>query len=83
MKAALNCLGVPTSPEVKCPLPPLSEQHRITDELDSYLSRLDAAVASLERVQAKLKAYRASVLKTAVEGRLVPTEAEVASEPTS
>jgi type I restriction enzyme, S subunit len=35
-------------------------------------------VASLERVQAALKRYRASVLKSACEGRLVPTEAELA-----
>jgi type I restriction enzyme S subunit len=53
-------------------------QYRIVDAIDSYLTRLDAAVASLERVQAKLRAYRASVLKAAVEGRLVPTEASLA-----
>lgn len=59
-------------------LPPSREQGAITETLDSYCSRLDAAIVSLERVQAKLKAYRASVLKAAVEGRLVPTEAELA-----
>lgn len=59
-------------------LPPSPEQRRIVEAIDSYLSRLDAAVASIERVQAKLKAYRASVLKAAVEGRLVPTEASLA-----
>lgn len=32
----------------------------------------------LERAREKLKRYRAAVLKTAVEGRLVPTEAELA-----
>jgi type I restriction enzyme S subunit len=41
-------------------------------------SRLDAATAALKRVQANLKRYRASVLKAACEGRLVPTEAELA-----
>jgi len=56
----------------------LAEQRRIVEAIDSYLTRLDEAVASLERVQAKLKAYRASVLKAAVEGRLVPTEASFA-----
>jgi len=39
---------------------------------------LDAGVASLKRMQTALKRYRASVLKTASEGRLVPTEAELA-----
>jgi len=59
-------------------IPPKKEQELIVDAIDSYLTRLDDAVASLERVQAKLKAYRASVLKAAVEGRLVPTEAALA-----
>lgn len=59
-------------------VPPTVEQRRIVDAVDSYLTRLDDAVASLERAQAKLKAYRASVLKAAVEGRLVPTEASLA-----
>ena len=57
---------------------PLPEQRGIVEAIDSYLTRLDDAVASLERVQAKLKAYRASVLKAAVAGRLVPTEASLA-----
>lgn len=60
------------------PIPPVREQRRIIEAIDSYLSRLDDAVASLERVQAKLTAYRASVLTAAVEGRLVPTEAALA-----
>jgi len=61
-------------------IPPLPEQHRIVEAIESYLTRLDDAVASLERVQKNLKRYRASVLKAAVEGRLVPTEAELARE---
>ncbi len=60
------------------PIPPFDEQRRIVDAVESYLSRLDAVATSLERTQAKLKAYRASVLKAAVEGRLVPTEAQLA-----
>jgi type I restriction enzyme S subunit len=63
---------------VELPFVALAEQQRIVDAIDSYLTRLEDAVASLERVQAKLKAYRASVLKAAVEGRLVPTEASLA-----
>lgn len=60
------------------PIAPLPEQHRIVEAIESYSTRLDDAVASLERVQRNLKRYRASVLKSAVEGRLVPTEAELA-----
>ena len=63
---------------VEIALPPQLEQQRIVEAIDSYLTRLDDAVASLERVQDQLKAYRASVLKAAVEGRLVPTEASLA-----
>jgi len=61
-------------------VPPLPEQHQIVQAIESYLTRLDDAVASLERVQRNLKLYRASVLKAAVEGHLVPTEAELAKK---
>lgn len=57
---------------------PLGEQERIVEAVESHLTRIDDAVATLERVQRNLKRYRASVLKAAVEGRLVPTEAELA-----
>jgi type I restriction enzyme S subunit len=64
--------------KLEIPVPPTGEQHRIVEAIDSYLTRLDDAMASLERVQRNLKRYRASVLQAAVEGRLVPTEAELA-----
>ena len=60
------------------PLPPVPEQHRIVAEIEKQFTRLDASVAALKRVQANLKRYRASVLKAACEGKLVPTEAELA-----
>ena len=60
------------------PLPPLPEQHRIVAEIEKHFTRLDASVAALKRAQANLKRYRASLLKAACEGRLVPTEAELA-----
>lgn len=59
-------------------LAPIQEQYRIVEAIDSHFTRLDDAVATLERVQRNLKRYRASVLKAALEGRLVPTEAELA-----
>ena len=59
-------------------LPPLAEQHRIVAEIERHLTRLDASVAALKRVQSNLKRYRASVLSAACEGKLVPTEAELA-----
>ena len=59
-------------------LPPLPEQRRIVAEIEKQFTRLDAAVAALRRTQANLKRYRASVLRAACSGDLVPTEAELA-----
>jgi type I restriction enzyme S subunit len=59
-------------------VPPSREQVRIVEEIEKQFTRLDAAVGALKRVQANLKRYRAAVLKAACEGRLVPTEAELA-----
>jgi|SRR5882724_1945502 len=69
-----------TVEEIPLPLPPRSEQDRIVAEIEKQFTRLDAAVLALKRVQANLKRYRASVLKAACEGRLVPTEAELARQ---
>jgi type I restriction enzyme S subunit len=64
--------------ETEFVLPPRTEQTRIVAEIEKQFTRLDAATTALKRVQANLKRYRASVLKAACEGRLVPTEAELA-----
>ncbi|MBI4293446.1 MAG: restriction endonuclease subunit S [Betaproteobacteria bacterium] len=56
--------------EFALPIAPSEEQSRIADALDELFSDLDAGVAALERVRGKLKLYRASVLKAAVEGTL-------------
>ena len=63
--------------KLQLPLPPLPEQHRIVAEIEKQFTRLDASVAALKRVQTNLKRYRASVLKAACEGKLVPTEVEL------
>ncbi len=63
---------------IPLPIAPLAEQRRIVAEIETQFTRLDASVAALRRAQANLKRYRASVLKDACEGRLVPTEAELA-----
>jgi type I restriction enzyme, S subunit len=67
-----------TAGEFPFPVAPTPEQRRIVAEIEKQLTRLDAAVAALKRGQANLKRYRAAVLKAACEGRLVPTEAELA-----
>ena len=64
--------------ELPVMLPPLPEQYRIVAEIEKQFTRLDASVTALKRAQANLKRFRASVLKAACEGKLVPTEAELA-----
>lgn len=63
---------------VEVAVAPLEQQKRIVAEIEKQFSRLDEAVASLKRVKANLKRYQAAVLKAAVEGRLVETEAALA-----
>ncbi len=60
------------------PLPDSDEQRRVVAEIEKQFSRLDEAVAGLKRVKANLKRYKVAILKAAVEGRLVPTEADLA-----
>jgi type I restriction enzyme, S subunit len=60
------------------PLAPIAEQRHIVDEIEKQFSRLDAAVEMLQLVERNLERLRAATLKAAVEGRLVPTEAESA-----
>jgi type I restriction enzyme, S subunit len=64
--------------ELPIPIAPLREQERIVEELEKQFTRLDAAERNLLRTQSNLRRYRASVLKAACEGRIVPTEAELA-----
>jgi len=64
--------------KIALPVPPLHQQKHIVAEIEKQFSRLDEAVANLKRVKANLKRYKAAVLKAAVEGRLVETEAELA-----
>ncbi|MFZ9938518.1 MAG: N-6 DNA methylase, partial [Luteolibacter sp.] len=61
-------------------LPPTKEQQRILSVLEPTLAKIDEAEEALERVRRNLDRYRASVLKAACEGRLVPTEAELARQ---
>ena len=56
--------------QILVPLPPQAEQARIVAKLEELLSELDAGVAELKAAQAKLKQYRQSLLKAAVEGAL-------------
>jgi len=74
----MNNISLSDIGKIVVPVAPRGEQKRIVEEIDKQFTRLDAAVAALKRVQANLKRYRAAVLKAACEGKLVPTEAELA-----
>ncbi len=73
-------LAMPVFLRFQIPVAPEKEQLRIVAEIEKQFTRLDAGVASLRRVQTNLKRYRAAVLKAACEGKLVPTEAELAKK---
>lgn len=64
-------LGLEDVKALSIPFPPLAEQQRIVEAIETELTRLDAGVASLRAARAKLRRYRAAVLKAACEGRLV------------
>jgi len=66
----MNNISLEDLRDLSVPVPPFPEQLRIAEALDELFSDLDAAVSALKRVRAKLKLYRASVLKAAVEGDL-------------
>lgn len=63
---------------IEVSIAPPEEQDEIVAEIEKQFSRLDEAITNLKRVKANLKRYKASILKNAIEGRLVPTEAELA-----
>jgi len=65
---------------IELPLAPPEERLEILAFVDQQLSRADATTSTLQVIQAKLKQARASILKAAVEGRLVETEVELARQ---
>jgi type I restriction enzyme S subunit len=55
--------------QIEIPIPSPSQQRRIVAEIEKQFTRLDAGIAALRNVQAKLKRYRAAVLKAAYENQ--------------
>jgi len=51
-------------------LPPLNEQQRIVSKIEELFSKIDSAKQSLEHTKLQLEQYRASLLKSAFEGKL-------------
>ncbi len=54
--------------KLKVPVAPLPEQERILAKIEELFTQLESGTSALERVQAALRRYRASVLKAACEG---------------
>ncbi len=74
MKTGINDSGLNLThdrfSQLRIPLPPLPEQHRIVAKIEELFSELDAGTASLTRARAQLKTYRQALLKAAFEGKL-------------
>lgn len=67
---ALANVNASSLAKLNVPVPPMAEQKRIADKLDTVLTRVDAVSARLARVAPLLKRFRQSVLAAATSGRL-------------
>jgi len=56
------------------PLPPLSEQQKIVEEIESRISMADEVTKVAETISRQAERLRQSILKAAFEGKLVPQD---------
>ncbi len=54
------------------PIPPLSEQERIVEKIESCFEKIDETESSLNKVEKLLEKYRESLLAKAFRGELIP-----------
>jgi type I restriction enzyme S subunit len=66
-----SAITKPVVREHLVPIAPVPEQERIVAAIEEQLSRLDAGLAALARVQENLKQMRASVLEATMTGSLI------------
>ncbi len=72
MSGAVGQMRVPAAffESLNIPLPSTAEQRRIIDALEELFSDVNAGAGALHQAQSRLSAYRASLLKAAVDGSL-------------
>lgn len=68
---SMRNIGQDRIKKIEIPLPPLSDQQRIVEEIESRLSQAEAAEASIAEALQKTEALRQSILKKAFGGKLV------------
>ncbi len=65
------------------PVPSVSAQRNVVDDIETQFSRLDQAIAGLQRIKVNLARHQASILRDAIEGRLVEPSAPWTTLPLS
>ena len=55
--------------KIKIPLPPINEQKRIVEKMESIFLELDHAKSTLEKINMQLNQYKESLLKSVFEGK--------------
>ena len=74
--SGLHTLSISKVGSLPVPITSLEDQEAAIAYIELHLSRLDGTVTTLRSIQAKLNQARGSILKAAVEGRLVQMEIE-------
>ncbi len=57
--------------QFRIPIPPIKEQEKISENIQTQFTRLDVVIKNLKVIQAKLELYRRSVLKSAFSNKLI------------
>ena len=68
--AIQNIASVKELKKIRILLPPLNEQKRIVEKIESEFAKIDEGLEHLEHAKEQIKQYRQSVLKSALEGKL-------------
>jgi type I restriction enzyme S subunit len=68
--ATIKTIGMPDVRKLMTPVPPIEEQQRIIDFVDSATAKVDAMTAEAERAIALLKERRAALISAAVTGKI-------------